>query len=1327
MSQPPIPKSKNQTRITINTSKKNTIFPPFKSLKAILKEKLLYNYVCSIHHSNYIKYCNSCKKDICTQCETESHIDHQFINYDNILPDLNEINIIQKALKNYEKLFNDFLNVINCWKKEFDEMVCEYKKQMNSIMDYVNKFSNEKINFNNIYKYRSICALILDYNNGELSDRNKDEKNSKIIELMENILLEKDKNKENNEEYFINKIKKEYNFLLSYNNLLKLIKSFDRDTLLTKMEKIINIIDYKKRNIHDNIRQYNNRRNSEPKYSYDNTPNLNFYKDRNISSHGKSNTAASTLNKYYNITSSKESNKIINQNVKESSVFKLNPYNSYKINSSREERKNQNKSTNNINYQYNNRLCIYEKKKVREKSNDHTMPSLDNYENINNNIIENYNNKTNKIKIHKDFIQESINNTQINPSSFLFDKYINNNCIHKVIRRRTRRNDISENRTQNIVNKALLCDYKGFDVNDKDSGPELLNNSSHTIQGVKYCYNTQRSTSLEYRPYKYKYLSHLGKIINSNYNSNSFDKKTRTINLDRNNSYGTKNDMTSNENSHRTFNNNNLISYINSKNNNYYSRNCESKNNNINMSVNSNSLNNSLINFIRHKSNNSVININKKNINVNVNNSFAYNKNNANVNSNSNANKIRRDMVKKDIHNKIYYNQIYNNQKKQKKIYVHKKYNPLDDGKNLSSIDSINSSMISSIGQNTNKKEKNDSLNKDCADNDIKKDDYIYVNGNRPLVIGLELGNTECKLGVLNKENNFELFNINNHNNNNYSIPTIISFEQNNPDDNDGIKIGYEAEQIRVTNASQTIFNIIKLIGKKETEIIGRKDLWPFNLYSEEKTNKPYVRIKEKNKNKENKSKYICYNFEDILTIFLQKLFEKFFNKIVTENKKEEKNNDKKENVNIIKLLDINLVVSVPNYYNYTQRKIIENIITSKLFPKIEIHKKDKTLIKSNIYGKYNIQLNNIKIESVSNLTSFCLINKDITSKNIVKLQKKSINYLVLYIEGGSVNISIINLNNNNTIEIKAINGAEFGEEDFVDNFICSCLSDFKEKIRKNCLTSPVALAKLRKSLNIVKKCFNKEDIIQTEVNIDKLYDSIDLKMALNKNDYIKSCMGLFRKIIYLIKDTIVNSNIDIKDINDILLIGNITDNTKLRSMLSELFKDNNKNIYNKLINKNNESKDDINSYIIKGAVMLCLHSNLTIPKLRFISISPISFGIESLNGIMDMVIEKGNNIPIKFNKYIKIRKPGKNENNMIKINIYEGENKYVKNNKLISNNFIDINNFKYEKRDENGIEILFQFYIDSNYNLNVFILDKITFRRKFECLINFDCNDKKF
>ena len=134
---------------------------------------------------------------------------------------------------------------------------------------------------------------------------------------------------------------------------------------------------------------------------------------------------------------------------------------------------------------------------------------------------------------------------------------------------------------------------------------------------------------------------------------------------------------------------------------------------------------------------------------------------------------------------------------------------------------------------------------------------------------------------------------------------------------------------------------------------------------------------------------------------------------------------------------------------------------------------------------------------------------------------------------------------------------------------------------------------------------------------------------------------------------------------------------------------------------------------------MQCYNNSMIIPKYKLINIINNSFGIESLNGIMDIVIEKGSNIPIKYNKYIKIKKPGKKDNNMVSINIYEGDNPYVKNNKLICNNLIDIKNFPFDKKDENSIEILFQFFIDSNYNLNVYILDRNTFRRQFECLIN--------
>ena len=1254
MNQAQLSKYKRQSRITINTSNKKSIHP---LLNTIVKEKLLSEHLCSMHHCNFNKFCITCKKDICFQCESESHEKHKSINYKDFLPDLNEISIIQKELKEYKKNYFEFLNIINNWKKEFDNILSEYQKQMNSIFEYINGYNNEKNNLNNLYKYRRMIFFIFDSNKD--IDNNK---NKKILNLIEKIIQEKDNNKDiDNYKY---KIRKDFSCFLSHNQLKEIINTLNNETFFNKITKIINIIDYKNKN-----------ENKDDQFLNSKTPNLNFYKNINLSSYTKHNTSASTFTKHNYKINSKDNNKTINQNSKENSLFKLDQY-EYRNN--RENKNNYSKSTNDINI--NNELSIYERKKIREKSNDYKKSIFLNFENLSDN------NKINKINL-----QETINKIKIKSKENIYDNYINNNCCQKIIKRKKRNNFIS-NKAQNLINKSLLYDYKGFDVNDKDSGPELLNNSSFTIKGVKYCSNSIRSNSLVLRPFtKYKYFRNFERIYtNGNSTSNSLDDmKNESLNIENNSLYyGLNNNMKSlKKRNYRTI----FYDHLSSYNKNYMSRNSE-RNNNKKIFYNS------LTNFFKPKANNSVLNINKPYIN---NNSFKNNTPNIINMEKSNT-----------IQDKLISNQIYNNCHKNKKIYVHKKYAALENISNLSIINNINKNILSIKGENNNKNNNINNNIKETVSNinnkyiNKNKTNEIHINGDKPLFIGLELGISECKIGVINKKNEFEIFNYNNQTN----IPIIISFIENKLNNNNDIKIGEEAEALRVSNASQTIFNIIKIIGKRTNEIVGRKDLWPFIIYNDEKTNIPYIKIKSNNK-----TQYINYDFEELLTIFLKKLFEIFFNKI-----KIDKSNEKGQKINSNNLININIVISIPNYYTYLQRKIVENIFRTKLFPQIEIYYKNQILIKSNICGKYNIQLNNIQIENASNLAYFCINENEKLNNNI---KNSNLNYLILLVDEGSINISIIRISkkhNNYIIEVKGINGDEFGEDDFVDNFICFCLSDFKEKIRKNCLSSPVALAKLRKSINIVKKCFNKEDILQTEVSINKIYDTIDLKISINKNDYIKTCLGLFRKIINLIKETISKSNIEIKNINDIILIGNIAQNIQLKNMISDLFKDNNKRIYNKLINKNENDKE-IYNYIIKGAVMQSFNISTIIPKFKIINITHSSFGIESINGLMDIVIEKGSNIPIKFNKYIRIKKPDNNENNMININIYEGENKYVKNNRLISSTFIDIKYFKYEKKDDNNIEILFQFFIDSKSNLSVYILDKFNFRKKYECLINTD------
>ena len=67
-----------------------------------------------------------------------------------------------------------------------------------------------------------------------------------------------------------------------------------------------------------------------------------------------------------------------------------------------------------------------------------------------------------------------------------------------------------------------------------------------------------------------------------------------------------------------------------------------------------------------------------------------------------------------------------------------------------------------------------------------------------------------------------------------------------------------------------------------------------------------------------------------------------------------------------------------------------------------------------------------------------------------------------------------------------------------------------------------------------------------------------------------------------------------------------------------------------------------------------------------------MSFGVETINGLMEFVVEKGTNIPVQKEKFIKIRNDGEQ---CLEIKIYEGEDKDVNKNRLISSaNIDDIN-----------------------------------------------------
>ena len=584
----------------------------------------------------------------------------------------------------------------------------------------------------------------------------------------------------------------------------------------------------------------------------------------------------------------------------------------------------------------------------------------------------------------------------------------------------------------------------------------------------------------------------------------------------------------------------------------------------------------------------------------------------------------------------------------------------------LFKMNNKNNIIQKTIDENEKNKKGNDNINENSHNLSIIKtkfDEQIIIDSDFPLYLGLDLGETDCKFSFSNGTNNeIKLISFKKDI---YSIPTLIYFNEKNEE----IKIGQEAESNGIKQSSQIVFNLLKYLGVNYNEIIGKKELLPFKIYKDN-NNRPYIKLNY------NGQKDKLFYFEDILSLFLQKLFQYLFKKIMLKNK---------NNLNI----NLYMELSLPNYLSYLQRKIIEKIIINQIFPK---HTK---------YNGYNIKLTKLNIENSANIACLNEISK-------LKSEFEYKNSLVIFTDRCSINLSIIN-QNRKKYEVKAIENAVFGEEDLIDNYLYYCIRRLDKIENNNIIKSSEFLYRLRKGISSAKKNF--DIITQTQISIEINNSSLDI--ILTRDDYERSCDEFFKKITMLIKNIIDKSKLLKLDIDNIILIGQTSNSLKMKKILLDIFQEN-KKIYEKIIcNLFNKNID--NEYLVSiGCVYQALNkNNLLLQNYIFIDICPSSFGVESIDGTMAIIIQKGEKLPSKNKKLVKLN----NKQDNIYINIFEGEDRFVKNNKFIISACLDKTNFR-KHIGKDFIEVYIQLEIDCDNNLKCFIYEPFS-KSMFECLIN--------
>ncbi|KAG9150665.1 hypothetical protein Leryth_008128 [Lithospermum erythrorhizon] len=153
-------------------------------------------------------------------------------------------------------------------------------------------------------------------------------------------------------------------------------------------------------------------------------------------------------------------------------------------------------------------------------------------------------------------------------------------------------------------------------------------------------------------------------------------------------------------------------------------------------------------------------------------------------------------------------------------------------------------------------------------------------------------------------------------------------------------------------------------------------------------------------------------------------------------------------------------------------------------------------------------------------------------------LDKKGgqMNILVFDLGGGTFDVSILNLDNG-VFEILATNGdTHLGGEDFGHRVIDYFIKLIKKKHTKDISKDKKALGKLRKECERAKRALSSQH--QVRVEIDSLFNGIDFSEPLTKERFEELNLDLFKKTMGPVKKAMEDANLTNSDIHEIVLVG---------------------------------------------------------------------------------------------------------------------------------------------------------------------------------------------